>query len=194
MSLIRTVAVFCGSRPGHDPAAIAGATEMGRSLAEAGIRLVYGGGATGMMGAVADAVLAGGGAVTGVIPEFLTQVEQAHPGVRDMVVTDTMHVRKRLMFDRSDAFVILPGGLGTLDELAEIVTWRQLGLHDKPILIVDVGGWAGPVMAVLESFVDTGFAGPATRRLYRLVPDVAAAMAVLAGPSAPAVPDRPERT
>jgi uncharacterized protein (TIGR00730 family) len=179
MAKIQSVAVFCGSRPGHDPAYRAAATELGHGLAAAGIKLVYGGGKGGMMGAVTDAVLAGGGKVKGVIPEFLTRLEVAHEGVTDMTITDTMHVRKRLMFDAADAFVIMPGGLGTLDETAEIVTWRQLSLHDKPILIVDIQGWAQPVARVLEFFIETGFAAAETRRLYQVVPDVPAVLSTL---------------
>ena len=141
---IRSVCVFCGSRVGNDPAWRNGAEALGRGMAAYGIRLIYGGGRVGLMGAVADGALAGGGAVTGIIPDFLRTREVAHPGVTDLLVTDTMHTRKALMFQHADVFVTLPGGLGTLDETMEIITWRQLGLHDKPILIVRREGLGHP--------------------------------------------------
>ena len=150
MPQIHSVAVFCGARAGSAPVFRQAATALGRGLAEAGIRLVLGGGRIGLMGAVADAALASGGAVTGVIPDFLTRAEVAHPGVRDMVVTDSMHSRKQRMFELSDAFVSLPGGLGTLDETVEIITWRQLRLHAKPVLLCDVAGSAGPFLAMIS--------------------------------------------
>ena len=173
---IRSVAVFCGSRPGADPAHRAAAAELGAGLAAAGLRPVYGGGNVGLMGAVADGVLAGGGKVLGIIPDFLQRREVAHDGVRDMVLTDTMHDRKRQMFDASDAFVTMPGGLGTFDETIEITTWRQLGLHDKPILICNVGGWAQPYLDLLHAAVRQGFADTATAGLYEVLPDVAAVL------------------
>ena len=176
---IRSVAVFCGSRPGADPAHRAAATALGAGLAEAGLQLVYGGGNVGLMGAVADGVLSGGGQVLGIIPTFLQRREVAHTGVQKMVLTDTMHDRKRQMFDAADAFVTLPGGLGTFDETIEVTTWRQLGLHDKPILICNVGGWAQPYLAVLDAAVQQGFAATDTARLYEVVPDVAAVLARL---------------
>lgn len=194
MPPIRSAAVFCGAQPGRDPACLAAATALGTGMAEAAIRLIYGGGSIGMMGAVADAVLAGGGAVTGVIPEFLTRREVAHRGVPDMIVTDSMHSRKRHMFEVSDAFVVMPGGLGTLDETAEIVTWRQLGLHDKPILIVDVCGWARTLLAVFDSFIEDGYARPDIRQLYEVVPDVPAALARLRQIPAAAAPAEAGRT
>ncbi len=179
MPRIRSVAVFCGAQPGHDPAHLAAANALGTALARHDMRLVFGGGEIGLMGAVADAALQAGGHVTGVIPEFLTKFEVAHAGVRDMIVTQDMHTRKAIMFDRADAFVIMPGGLGTLDEAAEIITWRQLGLHDKPILICDIAGWARPLADLLDAYITGGFARPATRRLYQFVPDVPAVMRIL---------------
>ena len=157
------------------------AAALGRGLAEAGIRLVFGGGRIGLMGAVADAALAAGGAVTGVIPEFLTRVEIAHPGVREMVVTDSMHSRKQRMFELADAFITLPGGLGTLDETIEIVTWRQLRLHGKPVLLCDVAGSAAPLVAAIEAAIDTGFAEPCARDLFEVQPGVEATLRRLAG-------------
>jgi uncharacterized protein (TIGR00730 family) len=169
---IETVAVFCGSRPGRLPGYRDAAAALGTGLAEAGLRLVYGGGRIGLMGALADAALAGGGTVIGIIPEFLTRLEVAHDGVTELVVTDSMHVRKRRMFELADAFVTLPGGLGTLDETVEILTWRQLGLHAKPVLLCDVAGSSEPLVATIEAAIDRGFAGPESRRLYEVVPGV----------------------
>ncbi len=173
---IHAVAVFCGSRTGNDPAYRAAAQTLGRGLAEAGIRLVYGGGRIGLMGVLADAALAAGGTVIGVIPEFLTRREVAHPTVTEMTVTDSMHLRKQRMFEAADAFISLPGGLGTLDETIEIITWRQLGLHAKPILICDVAGSAAPFLATIEAAIEAEFAYPGTRELYEAVDGVAAAL------------------
>lgn len=176
----RAVAVFCGSRFGADAAHRAAAQALGAGLAAQGTRLIYGGGHVGLMGAVADAVLAAGGAVTGVIPDFLARREVAHAGVADLHVTDSMHSRKRMMFDAADAFVTMPGGLGTLDETVEVITWRQLRLHDKPVIICDVGGWAGPILAALRAAVAQGFAGAESLALFEVQPDVQAVLARLA--------------
>lgn len=187
------VAVFCGSRPGHDPAFAAAAAALGRGLAEAGMTLVYGGGHVGLMGVVADAALDAGGEVLGIIPAFLQRREVAHKGPVALVVTDTMHDRKRRMFEAADAFVVMPGGLGTFDEAIEITTWRQLGLHDKPILVCNVAGWATPFLETLAAAVRQGFAGPETVRLYEALPDVPAVLAHLATLPRPAAPGQPER-
>lgn len=189
---IRSVAVFCGSRVGHDPAYAEASAALGMGLAAAGIRLVYGGGGVGLMGIVADAALAAGGEVLGIIPEFLQRREVAHAGVGEMVVTDTMHDRKRRMFDAADAFVTMPGGLGTFDELFEITTWRQLALHDKPILVCDVAGWAQPFLASIQAAVDQGFAGPECLRLFEVLPDVGAVLGRLGALTSPGA-GQPER-
>lgn len=189
---IRSVAVFCGSRVGHDPAYAAASVALGGGLAAAGLRLVYGGGGVGLMGVVADAALGAGGEVLGIIPAFLQRREVAHAGVGDMVVTETMHDRKRRMFDAADAFVTMPGGLGTFDETIEITTWRQLALHDKPILICDVAGWAQPYLASLQAAVDQGFAGPECLRLFEVLPDVDAVLARLSALTSPGA-GQPER-
>ncbi len=188
----RSVVVFCGSRPGRDPAWLQAAMALGHGLADLDIRLIFGGGRVGLMGAVADAVLARGGQVLGVIPEFLTTMEVAHGGLTELVVTDSMHSRKRLMFDRADAFVTMPGGLGTLDETVEIVTWRQLGLHDRPVLVCNVGGWADGLLAAFERSVTDGFASESTFGLYEVLPDVASILARLRrlGAATPADADR----
>ena len=167
-----SIAVFCGSRYGNHPAYRAACLSLGKGLATAGMRLVYGGGQVGLMGVVADAVIANGGDVLGIIPEFLQRREVAHQGPVALVVTDTMHDRKRQMFEAADVFVAMPGGLGTFDETIEITTWRQLALHDKPILICDVEGWAQPYLAMLDAAITQGFAAPETARLYQTVTDV----------------------
>jgi uncharacterized protein (TIGR00730 family) len=173
---IRSAVVFCGSRPGRNPAWRDAAEALGRGMATAGIRLIYGGGRTGLMGAVADGALAAGGAVTGIIPHFLQAREVAHVGVQDLIITDNMHSRKQLMSEHADAFVTLPGGLGTLDETVEIITWRQLGLHDKPILVANLNGWADRLVGLLDGFVADGFATEAARGLYEILPDVPAVL------------------
>ncbi len=173
---IRSAAVFCGSRIGNNPAFSAAAAALGAGLAEAGIRLVYGGGRIGLMGILADAVLGAGGRVFGVIPDFLRRLEVEHGGVTEMVVTDTMHVRKQRMCDEADAFVTLPGGLGTYDETIEIITWRQLRLHDKPILILDVAGSAQPLIAAMDATIEMGFASPSARSLFEVFDSVDAVM------------------
>ena len=177
--VVLSVAVFCGARRGNDPHHLAAAERLGRGLAEAGMRLVYGGGRVGLMGAVADAALAADGDVLGIIPEFLRTREIAHGQVDQLIVTDSMHSRKNRMFELADAFVSIAGGLGTLDETIEIITWRQLGLHDKPILLCNEGGWARGFLAALQTAVADGFAGPDTFDLLEVLPDVPAVLARL---------------
>jgi uncharacterized protein (TIGR00730 family) len=160
MNKIKTVCVYCGSGPGTNPRFIEAAIALGRALAESGIRLVYGGGSIGLMGAVATSVLDHGGAVTGIIPDFLTSREHALTRVQEMIVTPDMHERKRLMFERSDAFVALPGGIGTLEELVEQLTWQQLGRHSKPILIANIDGFWEPLLALLAHMRATQFIRP----------------------------------
>ena len=174
MTAISSLAVFCGSRVGTNPAYAESARVLGSGLARAGIRLVFGGGRIGIMGVVADAVLAGGGEVLGVIPEFLTKWEVAHDRVTELVVTDSMHTRKQRMYEESDAFLIMPGGLGTFDEALEIITWRQLRLHDKPIFLCNVAGWAGPLIAAIEHAIAQGFASPASLDLFEVIDGVPA--------------------
>lgn len=150
MPLIHTICVYCGSGPGTNPAFIAAARQFGRILAENRIRLVYGGGAIGLMGELATSAIDNGGAVTGIIPEFLTGREHVLQEAQEVVVTRDMHERKRLMFEKSDAFVALPGGVGTLEELVEQITWAQLGRHRKPILIANIEGFWDPLCALLD--------------------------------------------
>lgn len=150
MSIIKSICVYCASGPGNDPAFMDAATKFGRILAENGIRLVYGGGSVGLMGALAESVLDHGGAVTGVIPDFLVNREHMLLRVQERVITPDMHERKRVMFERADAFVALPGGVGTLEELVEQLTWAQLGRHKKPILILNVAGFWDPLCQLLD--------------------------------------------
>jgi uncharacterized protein (TIGR00730 family) len=150
MSIIKTVCVYCGSGPGTNPHFIEGAKAFGKALAENNIRLVYGGGSLGLMGAVATSTLDHGGTVTGIIPDFLRMRENALTRVQEMIVTPDMHERKRLMFERSDAFVALPGGVGTLEELVEQLTWAQLGRHKKPILVANIDHFWDPLCYLLE--------------------------------------------
>lgn len=160
MSKIKTVCVYCGSGPGTNPRFVEAARAFGKILAESGIRLVYGGGSIGLMGAVATSVLDHGGKVTGIIPDFLTIRENALRRVQEMIVTPDMHERKRLMFEHSDAFVALPGGVGTLEELVEQLTWQQLGRHSKPVLIANIEGFWEPLLTLLTHMRATQFIRP----------------------------------
>jgi len=150
MSKINAICVYCGSSPGTEPAFMEAARTLGQILAENRIRLVYGGGSVGLMGAIAESVLEHGGEVTGVIPEFLTRRERPRQLSQELIVTRDMHERKRTMFERADAFVALPGGVGTLEELVEQLTWVQLGRHKKPILIANISGYWGPLLALID--------------------------------------------
>lgn len=157
MSKIKTVCVYCGSGPGTNPRFVEAAIALGKAMAESGIRLVYGGGSIGLMGAVASSVLDHGGMVTGIIPGFLTARENALKRVQELIVTPDMHERKRLMFEHSDAFVALPGGIGTLEELVEQLTWQQLGRHSKPVLLANIEGFWEPLLALLAHMRETQF-------------------------------------
>ena len=169
MAAIASLCVFCGSQTGRDPAHAAAARELGTALAERGITLIYGAGGIGLMGVLADAVLAGDGKVVGVIPEKLESLEVAHRGLTEIVVTEDMLRRKRIMIDRSDGFVILPGGFGTLDEFFEVLTWRQLGLHDKPVVVLDGAGYWAPLLGLLDHLSAEGFAPQASPGLATVV-------------------------
>ena len=150
MSGITSICVYCGSGPGTNPAYVEAAMQFGRTLAENGIRLVYGGGAVGLMGAIAEAVIDNGGTVTGIIPQFLTDREHLLKEAQEIIVTRDMHERKQLMFEHADAFVAMPGGVGTLEELVEQLTWAQLGRHKKPILLANIEGFWDPLCALLD--------------------------------------------
>ena len=190
MQQISSVAVFCGSRFGANPAYAAAARAAGEGLARAGIRLIYGGGKVGLMGVLADAAIAAGGEVSGIIPHFLSAREVMHEQVADLTVTDSMHSRKQGMFSQADAFLVLPGGLGTFDETIEIVTWRQLRLHDKPILVANIEGWADRLLAVIEGAVADGFADASARKLFEVAPSIEAALAQLTRMLSPAPAER----
>ena len=179
MPAIKAVTVFGGAASGHDPVCRETAIALGRGLAEAGITVIFGGGSIGMMGAVADGALGAGGEVIGIIPDFLARREVAHTSVSEMIVTDSMHSRKRRMFELSDAFVTLPGGLGTLDETFEMITWRQLDLHSKPIIICDVGGWAEPFLTLIDALITQGFVPSDAQRLYEVLDSAEAVVARL---------------
>ena len=176
---LNSLCVFCGSRDGGDPAHRAAAERLGLVMAERGIRLVYGGGRVGMMGVIADLVVAHGGRVTGVIPDFLVKLEQGHPDIDELIVVDSMHERQRRMAELADGFVALPGGLGTLAETIEMVNWRKMSLHDKPVAVVNIGGYWDPLAAIVKGFVSNGFAHPESQALFTFVDSVDAAVEAL---------------
>jgi uncharacterized protein (TIGR00730 family) len=160
MSTLRTICVYCGSGPGKNPAFVEAARTFGKILAENGIELVYGGGSVGLMGELAKSLLRHGGRVTGIIPDFLINREGVLPDAQNLVITKDMHERKRMMFERSDAFVALPGGIGTLEELVEQLTWAQLGQHKKPILAANIEHFWDPLCALLEHMQSLAFIRP----------------------------------
>ncbi len=166
---IGALCVYCGSSNDVDPAHLKAARDTGRQAAQRGIEIVFGGGHVGMMGALADGALAAGGSVIGIIPEILMAREVAHSGASEMIVVDSMHTRKRHMFERSDAFCALPGGMGTLDETFEIITWKQLGLHDKPIVLANLGGYWDTLLRMLEYQTAAGYVRPEQMGLFRVV-------------------------
>ncbi|MFN3224978.1 MAG: TIGR00730 family Rossman fold protein [Hyphomicrobiales bacterium] len=172
MSKLTSVCVYCGSRTGQNPAYETAAQSLGEALASSNIRLVYGGGSVGLMGTVARACLDAGGKVTGVIPRFLEEREVMLRRVEDLVITDDMHERKRRMFDEADAFVALPGGIGTLEEVVEMITWAQLGRHKKPVLLADIGGFWGPLTELMDHMIDEGFITQQTMIRYLITEDV----------------------
>ena len=160
MNTIRSVCVYCGSSPGNDELYLKAGHVLGRAIANAGLELVYGGGGKGIMGAVADGALRAGGKVTGIIPRFLIRkeaTESALEGLDDLVIVEDMHQRKHMMFEKSDAFVALPGGIGTLEEIVEIMTWAQLGRHRKPIVFANIAGFWNPMLALLDHMRGEGF-------------------------------------
>ena len=169
MAAIASLCVFCGSQTGTNPAHAEAARSLGSGLARRGIALVYGAGGVGLMNVLAEAVLAGGGTAVGVIPRQLASFEVAHPGLTETVVTDGMFTRKQEMIDRSDGFVILPGGFGTLDEFFEVLTWKQLGMLDKPVIVLDSEGYWAPLLDLLDHLDEEGYAPPAMRSLATVV-------------------------
>ncbi|MEQ9694099.1 TIGR00730 family Rossman fold protein [Shimia sp. SDUM112013] len=175
----RSICVFCGARSGHDPAFEATATELGRLIAARDWRLVYGAGDIGIMGAVANATQAAGGETFGVIPVHLMQREVGKTDLSRFVVTENMHERKKVMFMNSDAIVVLPGGAGSLDEFFEVLTWRQLGLHEKPILLANINGYWDPLVGLVDHVIAQGFAEASIRDFIQVVPDMAALQTAL---------------
>jgi uncharacterized protein (TIGR00730 family) len=185
MTQIKTVCVYCGSGSGSNPRFAEAAIALGKVFAENNIRLVYGGGSVGLMGAVAKSVLDHGGTVTGIIPDFLANRERMNPNLTELVVTPDMHERKRLMFERSDAFVALPGGVGTLEELVEQMTWQQLGRHTKPVLLANIDNFWEPLISLLSHMRANQFIRPAldvevlkAERVEDILPRLRAAAAV----------------
>jgi len=192
MATVKRLCVYCGSAGRVAETYRTAAQELGTALARHGIELIYGGGRVGLMGLCADAAMTAGGLVTGIIPRHLHDVEVGHHGLSRLLVTENMHERKRLMFEMSDAFFVLPGGLGTLDETFEIVTWRQLGLHDKPIVIIDVAGYWAPLQEMVNHVIEEGFAGPAALSLFKVVPSIPAAFEALELAREPAIAAAPD--
>jgi uncharacterized protein (TIGR00730 family) len=169
MSKINAICVYCGSSPGTDPTFVEAARDFGKILAHSGIRLVWGGGSVGLMGAIASSVIEHGGAATGIIPEFLTAKERPRRLAQEQIITRDMHERKSTMIDRADAFVALPGGIGTLEELVEQMTWAQLGRHKKPILIANINGFWDPLLSLLAHMRMAGLVPPPSRGVDLLV-------------------------
>ncbi len=182
---MKRICLFCGSHEGRNPAYHAAAKELGRTLAERGIGLVFGGGRVGLMGIAADAALRAGGEVIGVIPEAIRDLEVAHEGLDDLRIVASMHERKQLMHDLSDGFVTLPGGHGTFDEVFETITWLQLGYHTKPVGIVNAGGYYDSLLAMLDRACDEGFVKPQVRALWLVGETVAEVLASMEAFEAP---------
>lgn len=169
MTTIRSLCVYCGSSARVDEDFKSAAREIGAIMAKAGIRLVYGGGHVGLMGIIADSVLQNGGQAIGIIPRHIAGREVAHKGLSELHVVDSMHIRKQMMVDKSDAFLVLPGGIGTLDETCEIMTWRQLGIHDKPIVIANLKHYWTPFLTMIEHIIAQGFMREGDERLAIVV-------------------------
>jgi len=177
---VKRVAVYCGSSNGNDPSFLNDAVALGEAIAEAGLGLVYGGASVGLMGAVADAALAGGAEVVGVLPEVLSGSEIAHRGLTRLEIVQTMHERKARMVKLADAFLMLPGGYGTLDEMMEIVTWKQLRLHAKPCILINTAGYWNGLLEFLDRAVDAGFLKAKNRKLLQVAVTADAAVKMVA--------------
>src|SRR3954468_19599445 len=193
MTLIKSLCVYCGSARGRSPRYIAAAKELGVAMAERQIRLIYGGARIGMMGELADAVMKNGGEVNGVIPEHLQTSEVGHSGITELKVVESMHVRKKLMFDLSDAFAVLPGGFGTLDELFEVITWRMLSLHAKPIVVINVDGYWDHFQTLIDHMIGKGFARDSARQFFSVVNSIGRVFDLLDEPAGVKVKEHPER-
>jgi uncharacterized protein (TIGR00730 family) len=193
MTNIRSVCVYCGSSNEAKASHRTDAYRFGGHLASAGIDLVYGGGRVGLMGAVADGAIAGGGHVVGIIPEHLMKAEVGHGQVTELHVVGSMHVRKEMMFTRSDAFVVLPGGAGTLDEMFEILTWRQLGLHDKPLVLVNLDGYWNGLISMIDGIISARYARPSFRTYFEVVDGIDAIIPALRAAPASRTEPQPEK-
>jgi uncharacterized protein (TIGR00730 family) len=195
---LKSVCVFCGSRMGARPEYLEGARALGTELARRGLALVYGGTSVGLMGAMADAALAAGGKVVGVLPQVLSDREVAHPRLTELHLVDSMHTRKAMMAERADAFIAMPGGIGTFEELFEVTTWAQLGIHHKPIGLLNVADYYEPLLAMMKRAVDEGFIAETRAQPFACDPSPAALLDTLAKagqPLTPATPAlRPEQT
>ncbi|MDZ7904851.1 MAG: TIGR00730 family Rossman fold protein [Cypionkella sp.] len=174
-----SICVFCGARMGRDPAHAIAAADLGRAIADLGARLVYGAGDVGLMGEVARSAMAAGAPCLGVIPVHLLDMEVGKRDLTQFVITQDMHERKKVMFMNSDVIAVLPGGAGSLDEFFEVLTWAQIGLHQKPIYLIDIAGYWQPLLALLQHIIDQGFAAPSLRDLIRVVGDVDAFAAAM---------------
>jgi uncharacterized protein (TIGR00730 family) len=192
MAAVKSLCVYCGASDGADAVYRQAAVELGTRLAESGIELVYGGGRIGLMGRLADAARLAGSRVTGIIPAHLHDREIGHHGISELIVVGSMHERKQLMFERSDAFAVLPGGIGTIEEAFEIITWKQLRLHDKPIVLVDIAGYWRPLQALVDHVIARGFASPQVRRLFQVVDSIDGLMAALAASHEPNLAAQPD--
>lgn len=189
MTLPSSICVYCGSSANVAQSYKDAAVHLGREAGERGVDIIYGGGRVGLMGLVADAAIAAGGRVTGIIPSHILEMEVAHQMLTELIIVENMHQRKMMMFERSDAFVILPGGLGTLDEAFEILTWKQLGLHHKPIIVANIDGYWDGLLALVRHGVDEGFIRPQHARLFTEVSDVAGILSALSDPQGVDVAD-----
>ena len=183
----RSLCVFCGSAFGHDAKWALAARQLGQGLADCGVTLVYGGSHSGLMGQLAETALRAGGRVEGIIPRHLLVNEDPYDAVTELTVVEDMHSRKKLMFDKADGFCVLPGGLGTLDETFEILTWKQLGLHDKPVFLVNLDGYWTPWLTLLDGIVAQGFARPSILEFYKVVGSIDAVLTEVRGLT-PALP------
>lgn len=193
MTKIKSLCVYCGSSDIGPASHRAAAAALGRQLAESGIELVFGGGRVGLMGIVADSALRAGGRVVGIIPEHLVRAEVGHAKVSELLIVKTMHERKEAMFRRADAFAMLPGGAGTLDETFEILTWKQLRLHDKPIIVANIDGYWQPFIDLIEATIANNYAKPDFRNFYKVVDRIEDILPALAAAPAPQLADQPDR-
>ncbi len=192
MKTLKSICVYCGSNAGSHPLFEQSAIELGELLAAKGIRLVYGGGSIGLMGAVAKTVLNNGGKVTGVIPQFLKDREVMLEEAHELIVTQDMHERKRIMFEKADAFIALPGGIGTLEELVEMLTWAQLGRHDKPMLLLNLDKFWTPLVELLDHMRDLGFIRSDSDITYEITTDVSESIDILCRAVADCVMENPD--